>query len=95
MPAKSYKEQNAERRDNKHIRSEDLDEDDIHVPSKKDTKTWCKGKIGKNHKEKVFSEMKPDGSLKKKELRCESCGKILETYYPFLIEKPEWASKEE
>lgn len=56
--------------------------------SKKDTKKWCKGKVGVEHKPKcmVFSEMLDNSRA----LVCTECGKRLAVYLPI-----PWITSEE
>jgi hypothetical protein len=88
--------------DHKHLiyREEEHHERSGH--SKKDTKHWCKGKFGKEHKliVKSFAELKKATWLPGCYVQyCEECGKECAYYYPPIggnmesdsnSNKPEW-----
>lgn len=73
------------RRDARHIK------EDVRPPggSKKNTKKWCRGVVGREHK----PECKPwPSSGSWKVLACTSCGKHLDYYWPASREPtPSWA----
>jgi hypothetical protein len=99
-----WNERAVKRRDARHTKGPD---DKIKpTPAKKNTKKWCRGKVGIEHKPvcRDYSEVKRTGlemfgrkvNLYKgwKLLVCAACGKELATYYPFGSDKrnpPEWA----
>ncbi len=59
--------------------------------SGKDTKKWCRGKVGIEHKLEVFTINNGIGMWleKSRELACVVCGKVLDRYYGFGV-KPNW-----
>lgn len=62
----------------------------------KNTKRWCKGKVGVDHEPKcmLYKNARPEGYTHYwRELVCSKCGKILAYYYPSyrsLEPKPAW-----
>lgn len=84
-----YKESGIRRRDERHTATPD-----IRPPggSKKNTKKWCRGVVGREHQ----PECRDDNRIKDwKVLTCSACGKHLDYYYPspwFRSKKPkpEW-----
>lgn len=66
--------------------------------SKRDTKRWCKGKVGVEHTPKCFdyAEVKRGPWLKGwKLLACTECGKELDTWWPSARNKrnkPDWVT---
>jgi hypothetical protein len=69
-----YRERANKRRDERHTIG------DIRAPAstKKDTKKWCRGKVGRKHKPECR-----DGQLQGwKNLVCTECGKHLDYYWP-------------
>jgi hypothetical protein len=97
-----WKEGANKRRDERHTKSPD--EPDKGTPKiskkKKDTKKWCKGKVGVEHQLKCYDydELKNKntnlvGSYAKnwKVLSCTICGKQIETFIPRNNNsKPDW-----
>lgn len=97
----------AKRRDERNVRKPD--EVGRRPAGKKDTKKWCRGKVGVEHKPvcRDYSEAKltrfvaHDGHEMKlhkgwKLLVCTGCGKELERYYPWGADKkkpPEWVKQ--
>jgi len=85
-----WKEQAAKRRDKRNIKEPETNKPQ---PSKKDTRKWCKGKVGKEHQMKVirYSDIhKWSLNKKAKILFCSVCGKELDIYWGGK-NKPEWA----
>lgn len=92
------------RRDERHTKNPDEPEKGTpKLPKKKDTKRWCKGKVGVEHQLKCYSydELKNKnsslaGSFGKdwKILACTVCGKEIDRWYPFGSRKnnakPDW-----
>jgi hypothetical protein len=76
---------------------------DIRPPSasKKDTKKWCRGKVGTPHKLvcKPFGELKNQSWSRDSEwkvLVCRDCDKVLEHWFPTPWrprKEPKWAAK--
>lgn len=97
---KSWRESANQRRDARHTKSPD--EVGKRPAAKKDTKKWCRGKVGVEHKPKCvdyretknnYAGMGPGFSKGWKLLVCEACGKELDHYYPFGKAKknpPDW-----
>ncbi len=70
----SWKKSAADLRDQRSIKASD---EAKKLPAKKDTKRWCNGKEGSEHRLKVF-----DGNrVKNKTLNCEICGKCLAIHW--------------
>jgi hypothetical protein len=105
MTMGDWKEGANKRRDARHTKAPDEPgKGNPKATKKKDTKRWCRGKVGVEHKLKCmdYSEVhhqKPDsiGSWGKgwKILACTVCGKELERWYPMGMgrgknPKPEW-----
>lgn len=72
--------------------------------AKKDTKRWCRGKVGVEHKPVCvpYRTDKPEpnadrwSSHKWRILQCETCGRKLDYWYPFGADrhdKPAWVDK--
>jgi hypothetical protein len=91
----NWKEGSVKRRDARHTKSSD--EHRTTVPNKRNTKKWCKGKVGVEHKPKCmkYSEVKRSGKLFDtwRILVCTVCGKELGTYYNTKKNKPDWVDK--
>lgn len=72
------------------------------APAKKDTKRWCRGKVGAEHKPEcrvyrdvkmAYAGLKGDFLKGWRVLVCTECGKELATYYPFgKSEPPAWVT---
>ena len=101
MTAKSWKETAAERRDARHTKVPD---DPRPTPGKKDTKRWCGGKVGREHKPKCmpYGSRFMSGMDIFKDWRvyaCTACGKELERYAPIRFRsdppqpKPDWVTE--
>lgn len=85
------------RRDERHTKEPDAQ---VAKPkaSKKDTKRWCKGKEGREHKTEVRSYKDAKGVKWAHDgwfiLICTACGKELDRYWPLGLqwanEPPEW-----
>jgi hypothetical protein len=77
-----YKESSIRRRDERRT----LIPEPIRPPSgsSKNTKRWCRGKVGREHKPVCRNYADDAGTIFKgwKILVCESCGKHLEYYFP-------------
>jgi hypothetical protein len=58
------------------------------VAASKDTKRWCRGKVGREHQPKCFVRESSGGEWR--DLRCASCGKILDTWWPPSLVAPFW-----
>ena len=74
-------------------------DDDKQTPrrSSKDTKRWCKGKVGNEHDPKCMRfTVGWCAADDWRELVCTKCGKKLDTWYPILRtedeKKPEWVT---
>ena len=65
------------------------------VAASKDTKRWCRGKVGREHQPKCFPRTHSIlGDTGWRELRCEACGKCLAYWVPWFTEpKPEWVTE--
>lgn len=86
-----WKKSAAARRDARHTKSDPRAKPE---PTKKNTKKWCKGKVGREHVGvcRDFAEVKRLATDIKgrpielckgwKVLVCDNCGKELDTYYP-------------
>lgn len=84
-----WRERANRRRDERHTIG------DIRPPAstKKNTKKWCKGKVGREHKPQCRSDPRYPASWR--HLVCTECGKQLDWYYPSTFErkrepKPAW-----
>lgn len=83
-----YRQSANKRRDTRHTKLE------IRAPSgsKKDTKRWCKGHVGREHKLICVT----DSFFKDRHiLRCETCGKKLDFWWPHPWNKkpkPDWVT---
>ena len=97
-----WKERANKRRDERHTKTPEMHHPS---PAKKDTKKWCKGKVGREHTLKVLdgkdkgSYVQREGGSKKfvimekwRYLICTTCGKELDVYYGH-GEKPDWLKK--
>lgn len=99
-----WKERSIKRRDERQTKVPN-----IRPPSgsSKNTKKWCRGKVGVPHKPKCVSyhewenRGEPQGWSKDwKVLVCEACGKELDTWWPYPTEwkftrsrsKPDWVT---
>lgn len=84
MSDSSWKKSAADRRDARNTKSPEASKP---VPSKKDTKRWCKGKVGVEHKlecrDYVATKNAPEYLNRWKLLICTACGKELERWAPF------------
>jgi hypothetical protein len=64
--------------------------------AKKDTRKWCGGKPGREHKPECFAMLDFGGkpSTRARTLACIVCGKHLKYYWGYgKQEKPEWVDK--
>jgi len=91
-----WKEGAIKRRDARHTKSSD--EHTTTSINKRNTKKWCKGKVGVEHKTECrkYDEVKKTSSKYFKTWRllvCTVCGKEIATYYPTKKIKPEWVDK--
>ena len=87
--ASDWKESGIKRRDERATKISDKPKGSLKAPAKKkDTKRWCRGKEGVEHK----AECQAHPVLKAyKELICTSCGKHLDIYHPrYKTTKPDW-----
>lgn len=95
-----WKQGAAKRRDERNVRSPDRQRP---PPSKKDTRRWCRGKVGVEHKTvcKDYREVKglgtaiPGFAKDWRLLVCTECGKELATHYAFGASKkdpPAWVT---
>lgn len=98
-----WKEGALKRRDARHTKVSDEPTKSVKVAKKKDTKKWCRGKEGVEHK----LECVPYSATKKttqkfyeswRLLICKTCGKEMDTYFPSLgkfirRQKPAWVDK--
>lgn len=86
-----WKKDSVDRRDERATKVSDAP-----TPSgkKKDTRSWCKGKVGREHQSKCvsFKEIKGWGQDKYRLLICTECGKDLEIYYG-RGDKPSWVNE--
>lgn len=75
----------------KQDRQAPIDDTHVQAPAKKDTKSWCKGKVGREHSPKVFA-VERYHYVNRLELCCEKCGKVLETFWRnfHYRPKPDW-----
>ena len=90
-----WKEGSVKRRDARHTKSSD--EHATTVPNKRNTKKWCKGKVGVEHKPecKKYAEVKRVSLDLYKSWRilvCTVCGKELDVWFS-RRNKPAWAVK--
>jgi hypothetical protein len=95
MSYKSYKETATERRDDRSAKDE-IKEKPLH--KKKNTKKFCKGKIGKEHELEVrnYSDLNKRSFPVNKDwkiLMCKNCGEELDVYFPIFEDEipPDWA----
>ncbi len=91
-----WKEGAIKRRDARHTKSSDGHK--TTVPNKRNTKKWCKGKVGVEHKPECmeYAEVKKtthDFYKSWRILVCTVCGKELDIYYATKKNKPEWVDK--
>ena len=105
MTALSWKQEAAQRRDARNAKAPEPDPLKP-KPAKKDTRRWCRGKEGVEHKTECrdYDAVKGDlivgttvigGRKGWKILVCTVCGKELKRYYPFGKEKknpPDWVT---
>ena len=69
--------------------------------SKKDTKRWCRGKVGVEHQPECYrySDLRPSLPVRSSQerwriLACKVCGKHLAHFYPFMEKQPPaWVDK--
>lgn len=103
MTASSWKKQHADRRDERATKAPDAP---TKKNAKKDTKRWCRGKEGVEHKARCRNYDDVKGPLRVsttivshhgwKLLVCDVCGKELDFYYPFGRAKknpPDWVEE--
>ena len=92
-----WKERSIKRRDARHTK-----EPEIRPPggsNKKNTKRWCKGKVGREHKPECRNYSNDVGNLFKgwRILVCTDCGKHLDYYFPSSLwrtpAKPDWVTE--
>ncbi len=89
----SWKEGAAKRRDQRNTKVSD---DPKPAPAKKDTKKFCKGKVGTPHQlecVKYVDAKKIDRTGSQQRWRilvCKVCGKELDIYYGNTKQKPDW-----
>lgn len=89
------------RRDERHTKTPETNRP---TPAKKNTKKWCKGKVGREHQTRVMSGEEKNRSFQHvdgskfvsmknwKFLICIVCGKELDIYYGGSSKrKPDWA----
>lgn len=98
MTCKSWKKSAADRRDARNIK-----EDIASKPpsAKKDTKKWCKGKVGVEHEKKIspmfdLGKQNYEPSKKRLVMYCSKCGKELEVFYNIgsaAKNPPEWVKE--
>lgn len=94
-----WKRTAVERRDERNIKGPEINKPS---PAKKNTKKWCKGKVGREHKTRVMDGEEKGSFVQRNDsskfvimqkwryLICTVCGKELDIYYG-IGEKPEWA----
>lgn len=86
----SWKEDSNNRRD---IRNIKISDEQTKVPNNRNTKKWCKGKIGHEHKLecKKYNDIKKPGNHRTswRILFCSNCGKEIDIYYG-TKRKPDW-----
>lgn len=94
-----WKKSAADRRDARNLK-EETSEPSGKSRKKKNTKKWCKGKEGVEHKPicKKYNEVKLTNLFEDwRLLVCSECGKELDHYYPIKQfsnkPKPEWVDK--
>lgn len=96
---KEYKEENIKRRDERQTKISDEPTQSLKPSSKKkDTKKWCKGKIGVEHQLKCvkYTDAKNLDHIRPRQISwrilvCTVCGKELEIYYGRTTKpKPDW-----
>lgn len=98
MSNESWKQSGVKVRDARHTKVEDTATPSL--PSKKkDTKKWCRGKVGTQHELKCFVYKNDNGSKFTKcwyVLSCMSCGKEMDHYYGTFVnsKKPDWVVDE-
>lgn len=90
--ASEWKVGAAARRDARHALG------DVHAgktPNRKDTKRWCRGKVGREHATAVGTHAEVKGwnaiFATWQVLYCTECGRELDVYYGSKQEKPDWA----
>jgi hypothetical protein len=104
-----YKEEEAKFKYNKQAPLEEEIPKKAPTSKKKDTKKWCKGKVGREHKGvcMTYDEAKGgrftsangffgDFNARSRYLICIVCGKELSCYYPSKNDtkpKPDWVTK--
>lgn len=91
-----WKENAVKRRDARHTKSSD--EHKTTAPNKRNTRKWCKGKVGVEHKAecKKYHEVKNTSFKFYRSWRilvCTVCGKELDIYFATRKNKPEWVDK--
>lgn len=57
-------------------------ERDRHWPGKKDTKRWCRGVVGREHKLNWVPHPGVNPKFGAKVLLCKACGKHMEYFWP-------------
>lgn len=90
----NYRASGLKRKDAKHTK---LDDRHLPVSGKKDTKKWCGGKVGREHKLKCLAKGWRGVRVVWYALACTECGKELKVWYPGFKNdhKPEWVKDEE
>lgn len=87
----SWKKSASDLRDQRSIK---ISDEAKKLPAKKDTKLWCKGKVGTEHQLKIFVK---NDVIKTQQLACSACGKCIafcwENGY-FKQNPPFWAQHE-
>lgn len=100
MSAKTWKQGAAERRDERHTKAPEVaDGASLRGGRKKDTKRWCKGKVGREHQPKCTPHLPGlgifDGWF---DLACSVCGKVLDRHWPLgrreRADRPDWVKEE-
>lgn len=83
-----WKKSGAARRD---ARSQKPPDEPRPIAAKKDTKRWCKGRIGVAHDLQHY--LKPTYGSRLHVLACKTCGREIDTYYEAVWSrktKPDW-----
>lgn len=91
-----WKERSIKRRDARNTK-----EPETRAPggaNKKNTKRWCKGKVGREHKPecRVYSHAPRGLSINWRVLVCAGCGKHMDFYFPCPWNKqtrPDWVTE--
>jgi len=77
----SRRKDGAEVRDARSVRP--ADEKGRRKPAKKDTKRWCKGVEGREHKPSWQPRNAAWAASQWRDFKCDACGKVLDTWWPF------------